>query len=133
MYTYKPCNINPKDDSLLLKAHVVDMGVSFIHDLLLQQLLNDILNGDDAHRRRLLSTESCCARYTALRRLQCHVSVSHDPDDFVLKAAVPDTLRCVACSALSVFATILMTDGHLLVSNDLRPSALSSDLASRLN
>ena len=91
-----------KHNSLLLEAHVVNMSVSLVHNLLLQQLLNDVLNGDDAHRRRLLSTESCCARYTALRRLQCIVRVSHDPGDFVLKAAVPDTLRCVACSASSV-------------------------------
>ena len=94
--------MHDQHNSLLLEAHVVDMGVSLIHDLLLQQLLDDVLNGDNAHGRRLLSTESCCARYTALRRLQCIVSVSHDPGDFVLKAAVPDTLRCVACSASSV-------------------------------
>jgi len=74
--------VHDQGKSLLLKAHVVDMSVSLVHDLLLQQLLNDVLNGDDAHRvRALLSTESCCARYTALRRLQCIVSVSHNADD----------------------------------------------------
>jgi len=66
-------------NSLLLKAHVVDMGVSLVHNLLLQQLLYDVLNSDDAHRRRaLLSTESCCARYTALRCLQGIIGVSHN-------------------------------------------------------
>ena len=60
------------------------MSVSLVNNLLLQQLLNDVLNGDDAHgRRALLSTESCCARYTALRRLQCIVSVSHNADDLL--------------------------------------------------
>ena len=82
--------MHDQGNSSLLKAHVVDMSVSLVHNLLLQQLLDDVLNGDDAHRRRaLLSTESCCARYTALRCLQGIVGVSHNSDDLLtLPAAV---------------------------------------------
>ena len=47
---------------LLLQTHVVHMGVGLIHNLLLQQLLNDILNSDDAHRwGPLLSGKRCRA------------------------------------------------------------------------
>ena len=55
----------------LLQAHVINMGVSLIHNLLLEQLLNDVLNGDDAHwGGPLFPGKRCCAGNAALRCLQ---------------------------------------------------------------
>ena len=57
------CNVSrgTTDEASLLQAHVVHVCVCLIHNLLLQQLLNDILNGDDAHRR-------CCVVFTKARQ-----------------------------------------------------------------
>ena len=46
----------------LLQAHIVNMGVGLIHYLLLEQLLNDILDGNDAHwGSPLFPGKRCCA------------------------------------------------------------------------
>ena len=76
MHKYMICCMNDileqgKPGSPLLQAHVVHMGVGLIHNLLLQQLLNDVLNGDDAHRGRgVVLAKPCQARLAALRGLR---------------------------------------------------------------
>ena len=60
----------------LLQAHVVHMGVGLIHNLLLQQLLNDILNGDHPNRLgRVVLAKPCQPRLAALRCLHTHSTI----------------------------------------------------------